>query len=232
MSEQRIALVTGSYRGIGLATVSELANQGYKVILSSRVEEKGRAALSSLTDQSNVVYHQLDINDQASVDEMVSFIENEFGRLDVLINNAGISYDTWNSAINADMDDVQRTMETNFFGAWRMIQACYPLMQRNGYGRIVNVSSGAGSMATMHAGHPGYAASKAAMNVLTKKVAAESSSNILINSVCPGWVRTEMGGMEAPRSTEEGAASVIWAATLPDNGPNGGFFRDGEVVEF
>ena len=155
-------------------------------------------------------------------------IEQQFGRLDILINNAAILYDTDQSAINADLEKVSKALTTNLYGPWLMCQAFIPLMVKNGYGRIVNVSSGAGSLHYMEGGTPAYGISKAALNALTKKLASElRGTNILVNSVDPGWVATDMGG-HGGRPVKDGAKGIVWAATLPDNGPSGGFFYDGK----
>ena len=129
--------------------------------------------------------------------------------------------------LDADLDVVRETLGLNLFGAWRLCEAFVPLMQRNNYGRIVNVSSGMGALNEMRGGSPAYRVSKTALNALTRILASELwGSGILVNSVCPGWVRTDMGGSGASRSVEEGADTLVWAATLADNGPTGGFFRD------
>ncbi len=150
--------------------------------------------------------------------------------LDILINNAGILYDTWQKPSTADLDIVREAFETNTFGAWRMCKTFIPIIRRSEHGRIVNVSSEAGSLASMSGSTPAYSASKVALNALTRMLAAElRGTGILVNSVCPGWVATEMGG-EGGRPVEQGAASVVWAATLPDNGATGSFFRDGKPL--
>ncbi|MEZ4688029.1 MAG: SDR family oxidoreductase [Bacteroidia bacterium] len=234
MERQRLALVSGANRGIGLELCRQLAQNDFTVILTSRNTEQGLAAMQGLADSGlRVSYHQLDVSSDTSVQQLRDFVEQSYGRLDVLINNAGINYDFWNKAETADLEECHQTMEVNLFGAWRMAQAFLPIMRRQGFGRIVNVSSGAGSIDGMGGGTPAYSISKAALNVLTIKLAAETAgSGILVNSVCPGWVRTEMGGQAAPRSVEEGAKSILWAAFLPDSGPNGGFFRDGKAIAF
>ena len=159
-------------------------------------------------------------------------LAEDFGHLDVLVNNAAIHYDTWQRGVDADLGVVAEALETNLLGAWRTAQACLPLLRRSEHGRIVNVSSGAGSLTEMGAGAPAYSVSKAALNALTRVLAAElSSEGILVNSVCPGWVATDMGGAGG-RPVGEGAASVIWAALLPDDGPTGGFFRDGRQLQW
>jgi NAD(P)-dependent dehydrogenase (short-subunit alcohol dehydrogenase family) len=158
-------------------------------------------------------------------------VEQRFGRVDVLVNNAGTMYDSWQKASTADLAKAKQGHETNFWGAWRLAQAAIPLLKKSGHGRIVNVSSQIGSLAGMGAAPPAYATSKTALNALTRVLAAElKDEHILVNSVCPGWVRTEMGGENAPRSVEQGAASVLWAVTLPDDGPTGGYFQDGKPL--
>ena len=221
----RVALVSGGNRGIGLEIVRQLAGRGITVILGSREEESGRAAAEGLS--GDVVVRQLDVTDEGSVTRLAASVEDEFGRLDVLVNNAGISNDDGQRGMNADLDRVREALEANLFGAWRLCEMAIPLMQRGGYGRIVNVSSGMGALEDMGGGSPGYRVSKTALNALTRILASElRGSGILVNSVCPGWVQTDMGSPRAPRPVEEGADTPVWAATLPRGGPTGGFFRD------
>jgi NAD(P)-dependent dehydrogenase (short-subunit alcohol dehydrogenase family) len=170
----------------------------------------------------------IDVSDDRSVERLASEIEENLGQLDVLVNNAGVLYDTWQKPLSADLDVVREALETNTFGAWRTARAFVPLMRRSGGGRIVNVSSGAGSLSRMGASTPAYNISKVALNALTRMLAAElRGDGILVNSVDPGWVATDMGG-HGGRPVEDGAAGVVWAATLPEDGPTGGFFYDGE----
>jgi NAD(P)-dependent dehydrogenase (short-subunit alcohol dehydrogenase family) len=225
----QIALVSGGNRGIGLEIVRLLAEKGITVILGSRNEEEGRAAAEGLF--GDVIVRQLDVADAESVDHLTSSIEEEFGRLDVLVNNAGILNDEDQRGVDADLDGVREALEANLFGAWRLCEAFIPLMQRHGYGRIVNISSGLGALEEMGGGSPAYRVSKAALNALTRILASElEGSGILVNSVSPGWVQTDMGGSEASRSVEEGADTPVWAATLPNDGPTGGFFRDRQQI--
>jgi len=228
-----IAVVTGANRGIGLEITKQLASLGHTVILGSRSLEKGLQIAKENNLSENIIIKQLDVTNLESVENLKEYIISKFGSLDILINNAGINYDTWQNILNADLENVRETLETNLFGAWQMIQAFVPLMKKNNYGRIVNVSSGAGAINRMGAGTPGYSISKAAMNVLTIKSAALTQrSNILVNSVCPGWVRTDMGGAGATRSVSKGAETIIWAAQLPDNSSTGKFFRDKKEIDF
>jgi NAD(P)-dependent dehydrogenase (short-subunit alcohol dehydrogenase family) len=197
-------------------------------MLGSRDLAKGEAAARSLAGEVHA--RQLDVADAAGVERLRRTVEAEFGRLDVLVNNAAILYDTWQRAENADLAVVREALETNLFGAWRLCEAFIPLLRRSLHGRIVNVSSEAGSLAGMAGGTPAYNVSKVALNGLTRMLAAElRGAGILVNSVCPGWVATDMGG-PGGRPVEAGAASVVWAATLPDDGPTGGFFRDGKPL--
>jgi len=230
----KIALVTGANRGIGFECCRQLAQDNHQVILTSRDEAKGKAAAAELQQQhDNIVYHQLDVNDPESVKRLADWVEQTYGRLDILINNAGTNYDTGELPSTVGLDDTRHTLDVNLLGPWRMCQAFLPLMQQQGCGRIVNVSSGSGMLSGMGAETPSYGVSKAALNALTIKLAAEvRGAGVLINAVCPGWVRTDMGGSAAPRSLEEGAGSVLWAALLPDDGPTGGFFRDGRRLEW
>jgi NAD(P)-dependent dehydrogenase (short-subunit alcohol dehydrogenase family) len=229
---ESVALVTGANRGIGLEVVRQLARLGFTVILGSRDERKGEEAAAELTrDELKVHAGRLDVTDESSVEELRRWVEGRFGRFDVLVNNAAILYDTWQRAENADFDTVREAFETNTLGAWRVSKAFRPLLRAGGRGRIVNVSSESGSLASMGGGTPAYSVSKAALNALTRMLADElRRDRILVNSVCPGWVATEMGGPNAPRTPAEGAAGIVWAATLPDDGPTGGFFRDGEAL--
>ena len=228
-----IALVTGANRGIGFELVRQLAQRGFTTVLGSRDPEKGRAVAQGLAAGGiQVEARRLDVDDAESVRELAAGLESEHGRLDVLVNNAAILYDTWQRGVDADLDLVHQALETNLLGAWRTTQACLPLLRRSSHGRIVNVSSGSGSLSGMGAGTPAYSVSKAALNALTRILAAElRSDGILVNSVCPGWVATDMGG-PGGRPVEEGAASLMWAVLLPDDGPTGGFFRDGRPVDW
>jgi NAD(P)-dependent dehydrogenase (short-subunit alcohol dehydrogenase family) len=225
-----VALVSGGNRGIGQEVARRLAGEGYRVVIGSRALERGDEVARELGE--NVTPRQLDVTDEETIVRCVASVAEDFGRLDVLVNNAGIAGGGWSTnAVDADLDEVRRTLETNLFGAWRLTEETIPLMRRNGYGRIVNISSGMGQLSDMGGHSPGYRVSKTGLNVLTRMLTAElGEENILVNSVCPGWVRTDMGGAGASRSVEEGAASVLWAARLGPDGPTGGFFRDGRPI--
>jgi NAD(P)-dependent dehydrogenase (short-subunit alcohol dehydrogenase family) len=214
------AVVSGANRGIGLAVTRDLAARGFTVVQGARDPS------SAPHVDGDVLVRRLDVTDAGSVERLAADLE----RVDVLVNNAAILYDTWNRAATVDLDVVRAAIETNLLGAWALSQALLPQLRRSAHGRIVNVSSGAGSLATMGGGTPAYHVSKAALNAFTRTLAGElRGDGILVNSVCPGWVATDMGG-PGGRPVEQGAASVVWAALLPDDGPTGGFFRDGEPV--
>lgn len=231
MSKVQVALVTGANRGIGLEVCRQLSQQGFTVLLCARDLAKGERAAARLAAQGlSVTAKQLDVSDEASAERLAADVASELGCLDVLVNNAAIHYDIWQRAVIADLGVVREALETNTFGPWRTTQALLPLLHKSRHGRIVNVSSEAGSLAGMGGGTPAYSLSKAALNALTRMLAAElRSDSILVNSVCPGWVATDMGGAGG-RPVSQGAASVVWAATLPDDGPTGGFFRDGKPL--
>jgi NAD(P)-dependent dehydrogenase (short-subunit alcohol dehydrogenase family) len=196
------------------------------VLLGSRDLEKGERAAHELGGDVRAI--RLDVSDPAGVAAAAAGID----RLDVLVNNAAISYDTWQSGVDADLDEVREAFETNLLGAWRVTQAVLPLLRRSRAPRIVNVSSGAGALTDMGGGTPAYRTSKAALNALTRILAAElRRDGILVNAVCPGWVATDMGG-RGGRPVADGAAGIVWAATLPDGGPTGGFFRDGRPIDW
>ncbi|MEU7027984.1 SDR family oxidoreductase [Streptomyces sp. NPDC046275] len=224
-----VSLVTGGNRGIGRETARQLAALGHTVLLSARRPQDAERAVADLAPglPGTLLPCRLDVTDADDVRALARRVEGEFGRLDVLVNNAAINYDTAQRAVSADLDDVRRTLETNLFGAWQTAQNFLPLLRRSRHPRIVNVSSESGSLEHMGGGTPAYGVSKAALNALTRKLADElRAERILVNAVCPGWIATDMGG-QGGDPVDQGAASVVWAATLPDSGPTGGFFRKG-----
>jgi len=236
----QVALVTGGNKGIGLAVCRKLAKDGFKVILAARTLEKAQAACARLqTEGLNAFPLKLDVTSDEEVTQAFGMISNQFGRLDVLVNNAGVLLDPPRhppdaegaSVFNASLDVIRASLETNTFGALRLCQKFVPLMRAHNYGRIVNLSSGMGQLEDMNGGWPGYRLSKVALNALTRILADElSGTNILVNSVCPGWVQTDMGGEDAERTPDEAAVPIVWAASLPDGGPSGRFFRDCEEI--
>lgn len=232
MAVTRVALISGGNRGIGLEVARQLARKGVLVVLGSRDLQKGLAAAQGILDEGRAAEAvELDITDGHSIVTAVEEIVRRHGRIDILVNNAAILIDGpggfKSSLFELKADTVRKTFETNILGPLRLTQAVVPIMERNGYGRIVNLSSGAGQLSDMRSGFPAYRMSKTALNALTRITAAElASTNIKVNAVCPGWVRTDMGGAEAERPVEIGAETPVWLATLGDDGPTGGFFRD------
>jgi NAD(P)-dependent dehydrogenase (short-subunit alcohol dehydrogenase family) len=232
MSETKIALVTGANRGIGLEICRQLAQNTITVILTARSTKKGEQATAQLKKEGlDVRFCRLDVIDPTSINQAKKYIQSQFGRLDILINNAAIFIDKNRLSLNVDLKDVRATLETNLIAPLALCQNFVPIIKQNNYGRIVNISSGAGQLNDMEGGNPAYRISKTALNALTKIMADEvKGTNILINCMCPGWVRTDMGGPNADRSVEEGADTVIWLATLPDSGPTGKFFQDRKEI--
>jgi NAD(P)-dependent dehydrogenase (short-subunit alcohol dehydrogenase family) len=228
-----IALVTGANRGLGKENVRQLAEKGFKVILTSR-SENGREVAEAFREQGlDVVFHQLDVAAGQSIAELADHLSENYDHLDVLINNAGIHYDTFQNTLNADFAIVEEALRVNAIGPWRVSKALMPMLKKSKGGRIVNVSSSSGSFADSWPGTPAYSMSKTALNMLTLKMSSDlEGTNVKVNSVCPGWVRTAMGGPEAPRDVSEGASSILWAALLPEDGPSGGFFRDGTAISW
>jgi len=233
-----VALVTGANRGIGFEVVRQLAQGGLVVLLGSRDRDRGNRAAGQLAAAGDIVPVRLDVTDPGDIDDARRFVEDQFGRLDVLVNNAGGFYDADQTATTADLANVHEAFELNVFGAWRMAQAFVPLLRRSAHPRIVNVSSGSGSFGadgglTAYSETPGqvsaYPLSKAALNALTVKLAIElQDDGILVNAVCPGYTASRPGS--GGRPLKDGAASVVWAATLPDDGPTAGFYRDGKEL--
>ena len=231
----QIALVTGANRGVGLEVCRQLAQLDIQVILTSRNLEWGQQAVHTLKAVGcEVAYHVLDVRDPVSVANLHTWVNQEFGRLDALINNAAIYPDEGKSVLDIAPETVQKTFVTNTLGPLMLCQAFLPMMIQQEYGRIVNISSGLGSMSEMGGRTASYRISKAALNALTRILASELHSyhNIKINAMCPGWVRTDMGGSYAPRSVEQGADTATWLATLPDDGPTNGFFRDRRPISW
>ncbi|HEX4777814.1 MAG TPA: SDR family NAD(P)-dependent oxidoreductase [Acidimicrobiia bacterium] len=224
----RGVLVTGATRGLGREVASELLARGDRVFVTGRNRDAVERTVADLG--GDAVGVRLDVTDQASVDEAADAVREHVDALDVLVNNAGIDYDTWQQAVTADLTVVDAALATNLMGAWRVTLAFLPLLHRSEHPRIVNVSSESGSISEMTGGTPAYAVSKAALNALTRLLAGElSSSGFLVNAACPGWIATDMGG-PGGRPVAQGAASILWAVDLADDGPTGGYFRDGRAL--
>lgn len=228
MKPNPVALVTGSNRGIGLELARQLAKAGATVLLTTRDQARAERAAAQLSFEGlKVLPRTLDVTSANSVHDMADRVERDHGRLDILINNAGVFLDKREFAEHVAPDVVRQTLETNLIGPLLVSQAMLPLMRRQNYGRIVNLVSALGSLAEMTGKYPAYRISKTALNALTRMLSAELvGTNILVNSCCPGWVQTEMGGPRATRPVSEAVDTILWLATLPDDGPHGGFFRD------
>lgn len=225
MAEGRIAVVTGGNRGIGLEICRQLAARGLRVVLTAREEEKARQAAEEL--DGDVIPFRLDVTDPEAPGRLTAFLDSRLGGVDVLVNNAAVFLDRSWGGLDVPMEVVRQSLEVNLVGAWTLSQALIPLMRHRRYGRVVNLSSGLGAMSEMSGGYPAYRVSKLALNGLTRILADElRGTNILVNTMCPGWVQTEMGGPGAPRPVQEGADTAVWLATLPEGGPTGQFFRD------
>jgi NAD(P)-dependent dehydrogenase (short-subunit alcohol dehydrogenase family) len=234
MNENRVAVITGANRGIGLETARQLLARGYRVALTGRdviAVERARRALGSLAEAA--ISAQLDVTDPASITAASESIAAQWGRVDVLVNNAAVLLAENDDALSIAADTYRQTFETNVFGAIETCRAFVPGMAARGHGRVVNVSSGAGQLASMATYAPAYSMSKAALNAWTRILAATyRAAGVLVNAVDPGWVRTDMGGRSASRSIEQGAETIVWLSTLPDDGPSGGFFKDRRPVEW
>ncbi len=225
-----VALVTGANRGIGRETARQLAERGYDVVLGARDEDRAREAAEAVGARPLV----LDVSDPASIERAAAELSEDPGRLDVLVNNAGVGTDWGVAGAEPDFGAIQAALDTNFFGAYRLTVALLPLLRASEHPRVVNVSSGMGGIAEMGGWSPGYRVSKAALNAVTRILSTElAEAGVLVNSACPGFVATDMGGQfGATKPVEEGAAGIVWLATLPDDGPSGGFFRDGKPIAF
>ncbi len=233
----RVAVITGANRGLGFAAARELAKQGYKVVVTARTQSKAAAAATELGTHGDVLCAELDVSSDDSVRHCFQRLLADVGSVSVLVNNAGAIFDkdpggrTY-PALQIPSQNVADSFNTNSLSVLRTCQQVLPGMNKQRFGRIVNVSSGMGGLTDMSGGHLGYRVSKAAMNALTRVLHAEAGENVKINAVCPGWVRTDMGGANATRDLEAGVSGIVWAATLPDDGPSGGFFRDGKPIRW
>lgn len=232
MAEQRIALVTGGNRGIGLEICRQLAKLGIRVVLGSRDTAKGVAAAGELIATGlPVEARELDVASNESIRECMNWIRRDLGRLDILVNNAGIMVEEEDADAEQEIQIIRDTMQTNVYGPLLLSRLAIPIMKSRRYGRIVNLSSSMGSLAEMGAGYIAYRMSKAGINVVTRVLAAETQGmGILVNSVDPGWVQTAMGGRGANRTMYKGAETPVWLATVPAGGPTGGFFRDRKTI--
>jgi len=237
---KKIAVVTGANRGLGLGTSEALAKQGYHVVMVGRDATKiDRAAAELKSKKLDVEAFEADVSNPADIQKLASKIKKDFGHLDALVNNAGVYLEApvgsgGNSSIfDVSSDKIVETFEINTLGPLRLTQALASCLRESKAGRVVNVSSGMGQLSEMSGSAASYRISKTALNAVTRIFSVEfSGSPVKVNSVCPGWVKTDMGGAGAHRTIEEGISGIVWAATLPEDGPTGGFFRDGKKLDW
>jgi NAD(P)-dependent dehydrogenase (short-subunit alcohol dehydrogenase family) len=232
MTYQKIALVTGANKGIGFEVAKQLSERGFIVYLTARRQEAGKQAAASLqNDGTRVTFVPLDVSDEMSIKKAAREVAETASHVDVLVNNAGIYPDGESTILNVDQVLLEKSYVTNTLGPLRVAQAFWPLLAKSKAGRIINVSSGLGSLSEMAAMAPSYSLSKAALNAVTRQLAAAlKDKNISVNSVCPGWVRTDAGGPNAQRSVEEGAEGIVWLAAEAPDGLTGRFLRDGKEI--
>ena len=227
----RTALVTGGNRGIGFEVCRQLGQLGYMVVLTARDGAAALEAAATLAGEGlGVRVERMDVGDEESVKACAARLRDGGVHIDVLINNAGVYPE--GGILDATADAFRDGLFVNTLGAVWTTRAWAPAMMDAGYGRIVNVSSGCGSFGEGLECTAPYAISKVALNAVTVRTARELTGDVKVNALCPGWVRTRMGGDGATRSPAEGAETVIWLATLPGDGPNGGFFRDKAPIEW
>ncbi len=234
MHDKSVALVTGSNKGIGLEICRQLAKKNITVILTARDHLKGEEALKKL-NTSNVYFHALDITNPDSIEDIYDFVLKKFGRIDILINNAGIflNEDKTGNVLTLDIQHIRKTMETNLYGAIRICQKFVPLMQKHNFGRIINISSQLGQLSSMNKTFTAYKISKTALNAFTRIIADELKEyNIKVNSICPGWCKTDLGGWDAERDASQGADTAVWLALQPDNSDSGFFFMDRKKIDW
>jgi len=226
----KVILVTGSNRGIGKETIRQLARVGHKTILTGRNADHVRDAQDDLAAEGVITdAFACDVRDEAQVRKLVQYVDERYGKLDVLVNNAGIFLDSSDST-KADIDIIRQTFDTNVLGPYRMIEVLLPLLRKSGDARIINLSSGMGGLTEMDGGYPGYRISKTALNAVTRIFANDlAKDKISVNSVCPGWVKTDMGGERATREVEQGAETIVWLATT-EKPPTGKFLRDKKEI--
>ncbi|MBD2504473.1 SDR family NAD(P)-dependent oxidoreductase [Anabaena azotica] len=230
-TQDKRALITGANRGIGFAIAQGLLAKGYEVIITSRSLDHAQQAAQKL--QSKVIPIELDVSDDDSINQAVATLHPQIDRLDVLINNAGVYPDEGVNILTISRELLDVTMNANTFGPIRMVQAFLPLLEKSQDARVINVSSGYGALESLSADVPSYCLSKLALNGATMMLAqALQAKGIVINAMCPGWVKTDMGGASAPRSPEQGADTAIWLATEAPSHISGKFLRDRQVISF
>jgi NAD(P)-dependent dehydrogenase (short-subunit alcohol dehydrogenase family) len=228
---EKIALISGAGRGIGLEIGKQLLDLGWTVVLTARNMQQGRPLVNKLREKWKTAwYHQLDVTDEQSISDVAEYVEETCGRLDVLINNAAIMVEENHRAMEVDLEDFHETMVTNFYGPFLLTRMMLPYFRDSKDARVINISSRMGQLSGMGGGHAAYRISKAALNALTIIMARElEGEGIRVNSMCPGWVRTDMGGPNAHKTLEQGADTAVWLATADKIG-NGNFYADRKVI--
>lgn len=227
----KIALISGANRGIGLETGKQLLELGWNVVFTARNMHEGRPLINKLREKwKSAWFHQLDVTDEQSISDVAEYVEDTCGRLDVLINNAGIMIEENHKIMNVELDDLHKTMATNLYGPLMLTRTMLPFFKDSKDARVINVSSRMGQLSGMEGGHAAYRISKAALNALTIVMAKElEDDGIRVNTICPGWVRTDMGGPDANKSIEKGADTAVWLVTA-DKIENGKFYADRKVI--
>jgi NAD(P)-dependent dehydrogenase (short-subunit alcohol dehydrogenase family) len=232
-SELPVAVVTGGNRGVGLEVCRRLSNLGYAVVLGSRDLRRAEIAAKEIDPEGErIIPCHIEVDNSVNIDALGDWVKERFGRVDAVVNNASTAPDLWAMAASTDLSPVAEALDINLFGSWRVTQALLPMLRSSPRPRVVNVSSEGGSIARIAGGRPAYTVSKAALNALTRMLAAELyRDGILVNAVCPGWTAQDGGkGGGGGRTAAQGAASVVWAVTIPNGGPTGTFTRDGREI--
>ena len=233
IKNSKIALVTGGNRGIGFAIAQGLLQKGYEVIITSRSLDKAQESAAKLQALGQVIPIELDVTDDDSIAQAVENLRQQLNQLDILINNAGIYPDEGVNILTISRNLLESTLNANTFGAIRMVQTFLPLLEKSQDARVINVSSGYGELNGLSADVPSYCLSKLALNGATIMLAqALGSKGIIVNAMCPGWVRTDMGGAAASRSPEQGADTAIWLAAEASRAETGKFWRDRQVISY
>jgi len=227
----KIALISGANRGLGLEIGKQLLEIGWNVVFTARNMHEGRPLVNKLRETWKTAwYHQLDVTDEQSIIDVADYVEDTCGRLDVLINNAGIMIEENHRAMDMELEDLHKTMATNFYGPLMLTRTMVPSFKESKDARVINISSRMGQLSGMGGGHAAYRISKAALNALTVVLARElEGKGIKVNTMCPGRVCTDMGGPNAEKSIKEGADTAVWLATA-DKIENGKFYADRKVI--
>jgi NAD(P)-dependent dehydrogenase (short-subunit alcohol dehydrogenase family) len=231
MPSNKIAFVTGANKGIGFEIVRQLPQRGFHVVLTARNRDAGERAVSKLG--GDISWQLLDVSDDASIERAAKQFGDKHDHLDVLVNNAGIYPDEGVNILTIEREQLVATFQTNAFGALRVVQAFLPYLKKAGSARVINISSGYGELDGLSADVPSYCLSKLTLNGVTRMLHQKlQAEGISVNSMCPGWVRTDMGGPGASRSVEQGADTAVWLAADASPKLSGRFFRDRKEINW